>query len=73
MTRFQETLAVGLKALIAIPNYFGQHFQTFINAGNLYTPVEYEKNHVKMFVPGGLTTEDKALINLQEKILVWVQ
>ena len=57
-------MAVGLKVLIAIPNYFGQHFQAFINAGNLYTPFEYEKNHTKMFVPGGLTTEDKALIDL---------
>jgi hypothetical protein len=62
--KLTQSLAVGLKALIAIPNYFGQHFQTFINAGNLYTPFEYEKNHVKMFVPGGLTTEDKALIDL---------
>jgi hypothetical protein len=62
--KLTQSLAVGLKALIAIPNYFGQHFQAFINAGNLYTPLEYEKNHGKMFVPGGLTTEDKALIDL---------
>ena len=62
--KLTQSLAVGLKALIAIPNYFGQHFQAFINAGNLYTPAEYEKNHLKMFVPGGLTTEDKALIDL---------
>jgi len=62
--KLTQSLAVGLKVLIAIPNYFGQHFQAFINAGNLYTPFEYEKNHTKMFVPGGLTTEDKALIDL---------
>ena len=62
--KLTQSLAVGLKALIALPNYFGQHFQAFINAGNLYTPAEYEKNHLKMFVPGGLTTEDKALIDL---------
>ena len=62
--KLTQSLAVGLKALIAIPNYFGQHFQAFINAGNLYTPFEYEKNHTKMFIPGGLTTEDKALIDL---------
>lgn len=62
--KLTQSLAVGLKALIAIPNYFGQHFQAFINAGNLYTAGEYEKNHGKMFIPGGLTTEDKALIDL---------
>ena len=62
--KLTQSLAVGLKALIAIPNYFGQHFQTFINAGNLYKFSDYEKNHLKMFVPGGLTTEDKALIDL---------
>ena len=53
--KLTQSLAVGLKALIAIPNYFGQHFQTFINAGNLYKFSDYEKNHLKMFVPGGLT------------------
>ena len=62
--KLTQSLAVGLKALIAIPNYFGQHFQAFINAGNLYKFSDYEKNHLKMFVPGGLTTEDKALIDL---------
>lgn len=62
--KLTQSLAVGLKALIAIPNYFGQHFQAYINAGNLYTPLEYEKNHSKMFVPNGLTTKDKALIDL---------
>lgn len=62
--KLTQSLAVGLKALIAIPNYFGQHFQAFINAGNLYKFSEYEKNHAKLFVPGGLTTEDKALMDL---------
>jgi len=62
--KLTQSLAVGLKALIAIPNYFGQHFQAFINAGNLYKFSDYEKNHLNMFVPGGLTTEDKALIDL---------
>ncbi len=58
-----QSLAVGLKAAIAIPNYFGNHFQSFINNGGLYKYSEFLKNHVKMISSINLTTIEKALID----------
>ena len=57
-----RALAVGLKPLIAAANYFGFHFQAFINAGNMYTYKEFFKNHARVIT--GLTTKDKALLDL---------
>jgi len=57
-----RALAVGLKPLISIANYFGFHFQAFINAGNMYTYGEFLKNHARVIT--GLTTKDKALLDL---------
>lgn len=59
-----QALGVGLKYTIAIPNYFGVHFQSFINNGGLYTYGEYFKNHVKLLTHVGLTTIDKGLVDM---------
>ena len=64
-----QALAVGLKPLIAIANYFGVNFQAFINAGRFYSFTEFQKNNLKLTTPtflgvGGLTTIDKGLIDL---------
>jgi len=61
--KLTQALAVGLKALVALPNYFGYHFQTFINAGNLYRFREFEKNHGMITTGIGLTEIDKGLIH----------
>ena len=59
-----QALAVGLKPLVAIPNYFGTHFQMFINSGGFYKSGTYEKNHAMLLSGVGLTTIDKGLIDI---------
>jgi len=63
MNMLTQSLAVGLKATIAIPNYFGNHFQSFINNGGMYTYSEFFKNHLKMVI-GNLSTIQKGLIDI---------
>lgn len=58
-----QQLAVGLKALVAIPNYVGAHIQAVINAGGYFKGREYEINHAKI-AASQLSTEDKALMDL---------
>jgi len=59
-----QSLAVGLKALVAIPNYVGNHFQAYINAGGFYNFKNFEKNHLSIVSNTNLTTIDKGLMNL---------
>lgn len=59
-----QALAVGLKPLIAIPNYFGVHFQMFINSGGFYKDTTYFKNHGMLISGVGLSTIDKGLIDM---------
>ena len=63
-----QSLAVGLKALVAIPNYMGQNFLAAINAGSMYTGDEYFKNELKVigdtFGMPALTTMQKGLADL---------
>lgn len=60
---FVRALAVGLKPLLAVANYFGYNFQSYINAGNLY---RYDKDffgdHTRV-VSGNLSLIEKALMN----------
>ena len=59
-----RALAVGLKPLLTISNYFGYNFQAYINAGNLY---RYDKdffpNHGRV-VSGNLSIIEKALLDV---------
>lgn len=68
MNVLTQGLAVGLKYLIAIPNYFGVNFQAFINSGNMYTFSEYMKNQAKVVgdTVGApfLSTIEKGLIDM---------
>jgi hypothetical protein len=64
MNALTQSLAVGLKASIAIPNYFGNHFQAFINSGDLYKYTEFFKNHIKMITGANLSTIEKGLIDM---------
>ena len=58
-----RALAVGLKPLLTTANYFGFHFQAFINAGNLYRYDEdFFPNHGKV-VAGNLSLIEKALLD----------
>jgi len=59
-----RALAVGLKPLIAIANYFGFNFQAFINAGNMYRFREFEAQNLAITTGVGLSTLDKGLIDL---------
>ena len=61
--KWTQGLAVGLKALVAIPNYVGAHMQSIINAGLYYTPWEYEKNHVRI-ISNVISDVDKGLLEL---------
>lgn len=62
-----QSLAVGLRALVAVPNYFGVNFQSFINSGNFYTFSEYLKNQAKVIGDtvnmSTLSTIDKLLLD----------
>lgn len=58
-----RALAVGLKPLIAIANYFGVNFHAFINSGNMYTFSEYQKNNLKMTTGINLSTIERALLD----------
>lgn len=58
-----QSLAVGLKSLVAIPNYMGYHFQQFINAGNFYKSREFEKNHLRILT-NQISTIDKAMMHV---------
>lgn len=65
--KWTQGLAVGLKALVAIPNYVGAHIQAIINAGLYYTPTEYEANHTRIvgaMLVGTGADVDKGLIDL---------
>jgi hypothetical protein len=68
MNTLTQSLAVGLKALVAIPNYMGQNFLAFINAGSMYTDAEYFKNEARVIGDTvgfpALTTMKKGLIDL---------
>jgi hypothetical protein len=59
-----RALAVGLKALVAIPNWFGNQFQAFINAGTFYRFREFEKNNLRSTTGIGLSVIDRGLIDL---------
>jgi hypothetical protein len=59
-----RALAVGLKPLIAIANYFGFNFQAYINAGNMYRFREFEAQNLAITTGIGLSTIDKGLIDL---------
>ena len=60
--KLTQSLAVGLKILVAIPNYVGYNMQAFINAGNLYTFSEFMKNNAKL--QSQMSTIEKGLIDL---------
>lgn len=59
-----QATAIGLKLAVGIPNYFGFHLQTFVNSGDMYRMREFEKNHFKVVIPGGLSTLEKGLIDM---------
>jgi len=58
-----QSLAVGLKLLVSIPNYVGFNMQATINAGRLITFKEFEKNNARITTGIGLSIIDKALLD----------
>ena len=59
-----RALAVGLKPLIAIANYFGVNFHAYINAGNMYNFIgDYQKNQGKILSGINFSTIERALMD----------
>jgi hypothetical protein len=61
-----RALAVGLKPLIAVANWAGGQFQSYINAGGMYRFREFEKNNAKIMMPlgKGLSIVERGLLDL---------
>lgn len=62
-----QGLAVGLKLLVALPNYFGAHFQAAVNSGLHYSFKDFLANHHKIIgsmLIGTGADIDKGLIDL---------
>lgn len=68
LNKWTQMLAVGLKPLVALPNYIGANAQAYINSGTFMTFKEFQKNNAKFtsdsLTNRGLTTKEKALINM---------
>jgi len=58
-----QAQAVGLKLLVAAPHYLSTHFQGFINSGQFYSFSDWEKNHIKAIIKGGLSLTEKMLLD----------
>jgi hypothetical protein len=59
-----QSLALGLKATIAVPNWFGYNFQAYINGGQFYTFSDFTKNNIKSTVGLNFSTIEKGLIDM---------
>lgn len=59
-----RVFALGMKPLITGANWMGTQMQAFITAGNLYTPLQYSKNNIKISTGIGLTTIEKGVLDL---------
>ncbi len=62
-----QQLAVGMKALVAIPNFVGAFIQEDINSGSYYRRSEYKKNFFKMIASAFQGKEgnvEKALLHM---------
>jgi hypothetical protein len=64
MNAYIQSLALGLKATIALPNWFGYNFQAYINGGEFYSFKEFLKNNSKSTTGIGFTTLQKGLVDL---------
>ncbi len=65
-----QSLAVGLKLLVAIPNYIGFNMQAAINAGRLITFAEFEKNNARITAHTSIT---KTISDLELALLDRIQ
>ena len=59
-----QSLAVGLKLAIAVPNWFGYNFQAFINGGRFYTFKDFTKNNIKSSTGIGFTIEERGIVDI---------
>jgi hypothetical protein len=59
-----QSLALGLKATIAVPNWFGYNFQAYINGGQFYTFSDFTKNNIKSTTGLNFSTVKKGLIDM---------
>jgi hypothetical protein len=60
---YTRAIAVGLKPLIAIANWFGNQFQMFINSGGVYTWGQFERNNARVTV-GNISEIETGLLDL---------
>jgi hypothetical protein len=59
-----RSLAVGLKPLIALANFMGYNFQTYVNAGTMYSFGEFWKNNGKIVTGNNFSVIQKGLLDL---------
>ena len=59
-----RALAVGLKPLIGLANWAGYQFQNYINSGNFYKFIEFEKNNLRVTTSTGMSTIERGLLDL---------
>ena len=64
LSSWTQMLGTGLKATVGIPNWFGNQFQAYINAGNFYTFKEFFKNNARSIIPGGIDKKELGLLDL---------
>jgi hypothetical protein len=61
---YMQSLVLGWRATVAIPNYIGNNMQAYINADGSYNIGEFQSNNFKITTGVGLTNEDKGLLDL---------
>lgn len=59
-----RSLAVGLKPLIALANFMGYNFQTYVNSGVMYSFPQFQKNNLKIVTGNGFSVIQKGLLDL---------
>lgn len=63
LMKFQQMGALGLKMMVALPNFLGNQFQAYINAGNNYKFRDYFKNESKL-TTSTMSDIEKGLLDL---------
>lgn len=61
---YMQSLALGWRLTVAIPNWIGNNMHAFINASGAYDIGEFQLNNLKITTGVGLSNLDKGLIDI---------
>ena len=64
LSTWTQLLGTGLKLAIGIPNWFGNQFQTYINAGKKYRYREFIRQHARIMIPGALDRLELGILDI---------